>query len=294
MIIEPRKSADEIDRRLSALDDPEFAEVIRAANRDIFHIPEPPAPYWKTRIGLMTLAGLFALAAGYSSYANAPRPIPGIAPHRVARAHPVPTPVKHRSAPVTPHAAPARHAVAAAVAPSEATIRKIRAQLAQERAVAAQARSEALYAQHQAQVAMQERAEARAKAHAQAVAQAHAQAVAQAQVQAQARAEALAQARAEALAQARAQAQAKAQAELVPQSNEDRPAPSSGMSIKPGQAPPPSSPVISTYPVPNAIPPMPGPMDKNCTPSRGGIFIHALNNVGVGGTSVGGLLRLIH
>lgn len=284
MILEPWKSADEIDRRLAALNDPELAELIRAANRNLFNEPAdaPAPPFWKTRIGLLTLAGLCALAAGYSTTAHTPRPLAGTAPRHAARVVPAAKP--NHQAVAVPHraVAPVRHAtpvLAPAVAPSEHVIRKLRAQMVHERAVAEQAQAEAAYARHQA--------------HAQALAQAQAQAQVQAKAEAlaQAKAEALAQARAEEVARQQAQALTRAQSEAV----QNTQATSTETSIKPGDIPPPSSPHMSVYPIPNGVPPVPGPViDPNCTPNRGTIFMRAVDHVRVGGTNVGGLLRLIH
>lgn len=286
MILEPWKSADEVDRRLAALNDPELAELIRTANRELFNEPPdaPPVPFWKTRIGLLTLAGLCALAAGYSAQSHAPRPLVGIAPRHAAHIA-LPVKPKRHIAQVQHHAAPVRHvtpALAPAVAPSEQVIRRLRAQLAQERAIAAQERASALQAQ----------AAASAQAHAHAVAQARAQAQAQAQELAQAKTQAVAQARAEEVARQQAEALTRAQSQAVPVTTQERPV-STDMSIKPGDNPPPSAPSISVYSRPGN--PVPGPViDPNCTPNRGTIFTHALDHVRVGGTNAGALLRLIH
>ena len=293
MILQPWDSAEEIDRRLSALNDPELAELLKALNRDLNGNPESyvseSAPYWKKRIAFVALAGLLAMSAGYSYFAATSHQ-PTRAKHQAAvvvppRHHPKPVvrrvAVKHHATPV----AVVHHRAAVAVpvyapavtAPDEAQIRQARAQLLHERALAAQAEADAARARHQAQLAMQ----------AQAQAQAHAQALAQA------KAEAVAQARTEALARAQAQAQAQAQADA--QWEEQQLQNARDAQIKPGDIPPPASGHMSTYPQPGASAPVPGPvLDPNCTPHRGSMFVRAMDGVRLGGTSVGAVLRIIH
>jgi chemotaxis protein histidine kinase CheA len=291
MILHPWDSAEEIDRRLSALNDPELAELLKTLNRDFTGEPESylsdSAPYWKKRIAFIALAGLLAMSAGYSYFAATSHPTTRSKPHSAAVVPPRHQPkpavrhvaVKHRAAPVVHRrsvVAPPVYAPAV-TAPDEAQIRQARAQLLHERALAAQARAEAARAHHQAQLAMQ--------------AQAQAQERAQAQAQAQAKAEALAQARAEALARAQAQAQAQAQADA--QWEEQRLQMAKDAQIKTG--PPPPSGGISTYPRPSAPGPVPGPViDPNCTPHRGSLFVQAMDNVRLGDTTVGAVLRIIH
>ncbi len=297
MILEPSKSAQEIDRRLSTLNDPELIELLRAGNAGLLGIEDddsytsPSAPYWKRRVGLITLVGLLTMSAGYGyavsvSHTSA-RPKTHAAlvvparhhPKHAAVHHAAPTHhavVAHHAAVAPTHAAPAPavvHPITLA-APNEALIREARAQLLHERALAAQARAETALAQHEAKVAMQARAAAKAQALAEALAQARAEA------------------RAQALARAQAQAQSVTQEELAQQQQQllDN---ASDPQIKPGAAPPASTGRVSTNP--NAGPlPMPGPNDPNCTPHRGSLFGAVLDHVRVGGTNVGGLLRIIH
>ena len=301
MILEPWKDQEEIDRRLSALEDPELAELLRTANRDLFgdEHPEsytsPAAPYWKARIGYIALAGLLSLTAGFSATFSMRHPGTRVVPaapvpaHRHAALGAVPAKRSHHVA-IAPKHHPTIYRAAVAAAPSEVLIRQARAQLLHEQALATQAQAEAVQAQHRAQIAVRAREAAQARAHAEAVAQAQEEALAQA------RAEALAQARAEALAQERAQAQAEAeaqaQAQAQAQAAQAQAAPD--IDVKPGAGPPPTYGHISVYPVGGVPVPVPPPYDKNCTPSRGGIFRGALDHVRVGGTNVGGLLRLIH
>ncbi|MGZ3506012.1 MAG: hypothetical protein ACXWNJ_17300 [Vulcanimicrobiaceae bacterium] len=308
MILEPWKSAEEIDRRLSALNDPELAELLRAANRGLLgndseSYTSQDAPYWKRRIGFIALAGLLAMSAGYASTLLSSHPSEGAKPHAaltvparphfkvavhhavlkrhvVGVAHPrtlvAPVPV----APV--HVAPVRvapvHPVSVA-ATNEALIRQARAQLLHERALAAQARAETARAQHEAKFAMQQQAAAQAWAQAEALAQARAEA------QARAQAEALARAQAENAEAQRAQDQAAQNASDRDIKTPDTPP------INIGRMPYPSTGV----PVPSTgVPgPLPVPIGGNCTPHRGGLFGAVLDHVRVGGTSVGGLLRVV-
>lgn len=296
MILEPWKSPEEINRRLRAINDPELAELLRSANREFLggeteSYASPCAPYWKKRVGLIALAGLLAMAAGYAgsistSHEHArTKPVAAIAParHRVGHA-------------ALPAARPAHHAVAAAhhrsiiaaapaaiaPGPSEALIRQARAQLLHERAVAAEARAQTARAEHQARIALQAQAEARAQAQAEALAQARAEAVAQAH------AEALAQAQAEGLARAQAESAAadRAQEQLLQNASDP--------GIKPGDGPPPATGRIGPAPSANVPLPAPGPVDPNCTPHRGAFLTTVLDHVRVGGTNAGALLRIIH
>lgn len=302
MILEPWKSPQEIERRLAALNDPELEELLRSANREltgakteIFTAPE--APYWKKRAALIALMGLIAMSAGYAgSLSHSPRHT-GVKP--AAAVAPVRRPAGHaaRHVAAVPRIAPShraavphqRAAVATVVAapapvqPSEALIRQARAQLMREREIAAQARAQTAIAEHNAKVALR--------------AQAAAQAQAQTEALAQARAEAVAQAKAEELAQSQAQALARAQQEAIDaeRAQEQAVQNASDPNIKPGEGPPPSSGRISTYPSAGVPVPAPGPVDPNCTPHRGSLLVNTvLDHVRVGGTSVGGLLRLIH
>jgi hypothetical protein len=304
MILEPWKSAEEIDRRLAAINDPELAELLRNANRELQGEPEsytsPSAPYWNKRIAFIALAGLFAMSAGYSASVATlrERPHTGLKPRAAAaiipQRHRTPR-ATHRAAalphPAARNAAPAVHRTAVAVAPaapSEAQVRRARAQLLHEQALAAQAvaqaRADAARAHHEAQLAMQKQAEANAQALHEALAAARAQA----------RAEAIAQARAEALARADAiqiqQAERQAlqiQQQILLQNATDP-------NTKPGYGVPPAGGRIDTIPAPNVPVPVPGPIDPNCTPHRGSLFNTALDHVRIGGTSVGAVLRLIH
>jgi hypothetical protein len=295
MILHPWNSAEEIDRRLSALNDPELAELLKTLNRDFTNDPESyvseSAPYWKKRIAFIALAGLLATSAGYSYFAATSHQ-PARAKHQAA----VVVPPRHHPKPAVRHAAQKHHAAPVAVvrhrtavappvytpvvtAPDEAQIRQARAQLLHERALAAQARADAARAHHQAQIAMQAKAQAQAQARAEALAQA--------------KAEAVAQARAEALARAQAQAQAQAQQQADAQWEEQRLQMAKDAQVK--QGPPPPSGGMSTYPRPSAPAPVPGPvLDPNCTPHRGSLFVRAMDNVRLGDTSVGAVLRLIH
>lgn len=294
MILEPRKSAEEIDRRLAALTDSELADLLRNVSRD-FHDDEPEvyapasAPYWKKRIALVALAGLMAMSAGFSAAVSPvrerpqapPKHIPAIAAARHHRAQR--PPVRQRTAAVTQHRA-AVH-VAAAIAPaaqSEALVRRARAEMLHEQVLAAQAqaeaRAQAAAAHREAQLAMQARAEANAQALKEALAQARAQA----------RAEAIAQARAQALANAQAQQLEAAQQQALLENATDA-------NIKPGAGVPPTTGHMGTIPNPNNPVPAPGPvLDPNCTPHRGAFFNSLLDHVRVGGTNVGAVLRLIH
>ncbi len=293
MILHPWNSAEEIDRRLSALNDPELAELLKTLNRDFTGDPESyvseSAPYWKKRIAFIAFAGLLAMSAGYSYFAAAahsparvkhhaalvvpPRHHAKMAVRRIAvKHHAAPVPIVHRRTVIAP---PVYAPVV--TAPDEAQIRQARAQLLHERALAAQAQADAARAHHQAQLAMQAQAQAQAQARAQALAQA--------------KAEAVAQARTEALAREQAQAQAQAQADA--QWEEQR-LENARESTKPGVIPPPPSGHMSTYPQPNAPAP-PGPViDPNCTPHRGSLFVRAMDSVRLGDTSVGAVLRIIH
>jgi|GEM_PF-4148588 len=309
MILEPTKSAEEIDRRLCALHDPELAEVLRAANPGLLgNEPDsyisPSAPYWQRRVGLIVLAGLFAISVGYgySNYANNEHASPRTKSHAAAA---VPVRAKHhqqvavRRAAIKRHAAPATHAAAVVVpqrvapvrpvsapAADEALIRQARAQLLHERALAEQARAETAQARHQAELAMQAKAQAQARANAVALEQALAEA------RAQARAEAVARAQAQAQAEAAQAAQAEREQEWVVQN-------ASGSGTKPGIGPPTDTHHVSTYPVPGGTLPGPGPIDPNCTPHRGSLFGSslagaALSQVRVGGTNLGAILRIVH
>src|SRR5579872_2670524 len=151
MILEPRKSAEEIERRLAALHDPELADLLDDLNRrfsgdeDPQSYTSPSAPYWKRRIALVALAGLLATSAGFASTVTLLRekndtkprtPVPLIAPKHRAKAAVVYAAPKHRVL-VTPHsnvetphsaiAAPVR--IAPVTAPDESAIRQMRAQL---------------------------------------------------------------------------------------------------------------------------------------------------------------------
>jgi hypothetical protein len=299
MILEPSKTAEEIDRRLSALTDPELAQLLQAAGRSLQdNDPDSytslSAPYWKRRIGLVALAGLLALSIGYgyngalapshqSARPKAQRALASpVRRHRkVALHHNV---AKHQAArivPAEPRTKPAPVApIVVAPAPNEALIRQMRAQLLHQRTLQEKAQADAARAQHQAKVAMQARAQA----------------------QEQALHEALAQARAEALAQARAEALARAQAESADAARAQEWAVqnASGEGTKPGAPMPPANGHLSTYPNPNTPPaPGPGPIDPNCTPHRGSLFTTmltgaVLSHVRVGGTNAGELLRLVH
>ena len=290
MIIEPSKTAEEIERRLSTLNDPELAELLRtlgpgllSGDAETSEEPEsytsPDAPYWKKRIGFSVLAGLLAMSTGFAytvatSHSNVRAPHAAIAAAAVSH-HQKPAahhraPLHHRAPAPRAHAAIAPvHAIAAA--PDEPQIRQARAQLLHEYALAAQARAQAARAEQQAKFALQQRADAQAWARAEALAQARAEA------------------RAEALEKAQAQdAQARERAEEQAVQNAQDP------SIKPGESTPPSGTGrISTYPIPGAPIPMPGPIDTNCTPHRGSLFGSVLDHVRVGGVPVGGLLRLV-
>src|SRR6185437_4214781 len=205
MILEPRKSAEDIDRRLNALTDAELAELLASLNRE-FHDNEPEsysspsAPYWKKRIALVALAGLMALTAGFSAAVSTVRDRPAAPPKRIPPValrhhHASSLPVRRKIAMQVPaHRAAAPLHAAIAVAPSEALVRRARAALLHEQVLAAQAqaeaRAQAAQAHRQAQLAMQARAQANAQALNEALAKARAQA----------RAEAIAQARAQALA----------------------------------------------------------------------------------------------
>jgi hypothetical protein len=295
MILEPKKSAEDIDRRLAALTDAELAELLASLNRE-FHDNEPEsyaspsAPYWKKRIALVALAGLMALSAGFSAAVSTVRERPAAAPKHVPPVAALPhhrasaLPVRHKIAPPVPahRAAAPLHAALAPVAPAEAVVRRARTALLHEQALAAQAqaeaRAQAAQAHHQAQIAMQARAEANAQALREALAKARAQA----------RAEAIAQARAQALANAQAQQLEAAQQQALYDNARDP-------NIKPGSGIPPAAGGMSTIPNPNNPAPAPGPvLDPNCTPHRGAFFGSVLDNVRVGGTNVGAVLRLIH
>jgi hypothetical protein len=303
MILEPSKSPEEIERRLSALNDPEFAEYLRAANPGLLgnepnSYTSPAAPYWKRRIGFVVIAGLFAMSAGYGyvGVSNNSHPNARAKPHAAAIAPPRRhakvavrrNTVKHQTA-VAVHprsvVVPAHRISTPAVtapSPNEALIRQARAQLLHERALAAQARADAARAQHQAKLAMQAQAQAQARANAVALSQALAEARAQARAQALARAQ----------AQAEQEAQAQREQDWVVQN-------ASGSGTKPGVGPPPDSHRISTYPDANVPLPGPGPIDPNCTPHRGSLFGAALtsavlSHVRVGGTNAGAILRMVH
>lgn len=289
MILEPRKSTQDIDRRLAALTDPELAELLRGVNREFRdNDPEsyapPAAPYWKKRIALVALAGLMAMSAGFSAVVSTVRERPQAQPKLAPPALATP---RHRTAsPRTPArraAKPVHAALAIApVAPSEALVRRARAALLHERALAAQAQADAraqeARAHREAQLVMRARAEANAQSLEQALAQARAQA----------RAEAIAQARAQAVANAQAQALEAAQQQTLLENATDA-------NIKPGAGVPPATGHMNTIPNPNNPVPAPGPvLDPNCTPHRGAFFNSMLDNVRVGGTNVGAVLRLIH
>lgn len=307
MILEPRKSPQEIDRRLSALHDPELAELLRAHAGDLASTAEsyvsPSAPYWKKRIGYLTLAGLLAMSAGYASVYTSSHHGSRTKPHAIAITPPTHRHASravahsraavHHAAPVAQHRAKIApvHAVQA-VGPSEAMIRQERAQLMHERAVAAAARADAARAQHLAQLALQAKAQAQARAQAQAQAEAIAQE--RAQEQAQAQAQAYAQARAQAQAQAQAEALARAQAQAIERAQQQALQNATDPNIKPGDGPPPDVGRISTTPSGSVPLPAPGPIDPNCTPHRGALFNSVLDHVRVGGTSVGSLLRIVH
>lgn len=290
MILEPSKTAEEIDRRLCAINDPELAALLRSLNRG----PDDPedytstsAPYWKRRIGFLALAGLLAMSVSFG-YTNAvsrshattrakARTVPAVAVRRHHKAAIHRIAVKHR-APVAHHVAAGMPVPAIAPAPNEALIRHARAQLLHERAMAAQAQADAARARYEAKLAMQARAQA----------------------QEQALREALAQARAEALAVARAQALQREQAEALEQRQQEQLQQAQrDPQIKPGDTPPADSGRISTYPRPGAPVPMPGPIDPNCTPHRGSLFgavitSAVLSHVRVGGTNAGALLQFVH
>ena len=265
MILEPSKSAQDIDRRLVALTDAELAELLRSVNREFRESePEsytsPSAPYWKQRIALVALAGLMAMSAGFSAAVSTVHERPSAPLHRV----PAPT-VRHRIAPRMPvrHASvPVHTAIAAApIVPPEALVRRARAALLHEQALAAQAeaeaRAQAARAHLQAQLAMQARAQANSQALKEALAQARAQA----------RAEAIAQARAQALANAQAQQLEAAQQQTLLEN-------AAGSGVKPGAGVPPTTGHMGTIPTPNNPVPAPGPvLDPNCTPHRGAFFI---------------------
>lgn len=292
MIFRPWTDPEEIDRRLSALDDPELVELLRAANRRLTEsgadYTAPNAPYWKTRIALIALAGLAALTSGYFAGVR-PHAVPPAPPqhrqHHTARLVRHAKPVAHAAPPAPAHrrAALAPLHTASAAAASEALIRRTRAQLLHEHAIAVQARAEAARAHHQAVLAMQ----AQAKANQQALEAALARA------RAQARAEAIAQAQAQALARAQAQAAAERAQEQALQNATDP-------NIKPGAGAPPDTGRIWSGAPPNLPMPAPGgpaggPIDPNCTPHRGSFLINAvLDHVRVGGTNAGALLQLIH
>jgi hypothetical protein len=302
MILEPSKTAEEIDRRLSALHDPELEDLLRAANPGLLgnephSYTSPAAPYWNRRIGLIVLAGLFAMSAGYGyvgsvsvSHLNARAKARAAAIVPVRRRAKVA--VRYRTA--KPHVAAVTHArpvvaplpVVSAPSQNEALIRQARAQLVHERALAAQARADAARAQHQAKLAMQAQAQAQARANAVALSQALAEA------RAQARAEALARAQAQSTQEQAESARQQQEQDWVVQN-------ASGSGTKPGIAPPSDSHRISTYPAPGAPLPGPGPIDPNCTPHRGSLFGAALtgavlSHVRVGGTNMGAILRIVH
>lgn len=287
MILEPWKSAEEIDKRLAALNDPELAELLRRENPSLLRTRaeepelEPPTRVRKKHLTFMALAGLLAMAAGYASAfiglhqaqtKALPIAIPVQTQRHVVRAVHVrtvrraPVPIRHAAAAVAVPVAPVQH-----IDTSSALIAQARAQIAHERALAQQAERHAALAQHNAQVAMQ----AQERAQAQFLAQA------QARAQTQARAEA---AQAEAQARLNSEAYARQQEQTV--QNEQDP------SIKPGDTPPTGG-TGSTYPTGAQPVPMPGPVDTNCTPSHGSIFRSMLSHVRVGGTNVGNLLRMV-
>ncbi len=280
MILEPSKSAEEIERRLSTIRDPELAELLKSFKREPSpsdapndiepdDYVSPSAPYWKRRIGLIALAGLLAMSVGYgynsatstSRAGGHVKPLPAAAvvpprPHRKIAVRPIAAPrsaVQHHAA-VVPARVPAP-------APDEAMIRQVRAQFVHQRALTEQAQADAARAHHQAKLAMQARAEAQERA-----------------LEA-----ALGQARAEALAAARAEALAREQAEsALQQQQEQAEANAQDPQIKPGDAPPASTGRISTYPNPSNPAPMPGPvLDPNCTPHRGSLFQNVLTSAAI-------------
>jgi len=301
MIIEPRKSAEEIDRRLSALTDPELSEMLKDLNQgllghDLDSYTSPYAPYWKRRIGLLALAGLFAMSVGFGAVAFQPQPHSH--PQAKAATHPavVPPPRTHkvavrhkavkRIAPPLVYHAPV---IGPAVVPDEAAIRQARAQLLHERTMATQAEARVAQAQHQAKLALQAQAAAQARAHAQAVAQAQAEAIAQQ------RARALSQAQAQAQAQD-PQARADALAREAAEQDWVR-AHTSGPGTKSVDVPPGDNGRLSTGPSPRVPLPMPGPVDPNCTPHRGSLFTSlvttaVLSHVKVGGTNLNAYVQL--
>lgn len=279
MIIEPGKSADEIERRLSALNDPELIELLKTVNRGLLgteadseSYTSPAAPYWKKRIAAIALAGLVAMSAG-AGYAVSqsgarhsvqPKPRAAAAVVRPRRNHRVVAVHHHAAAPqrAAALAVPAAPVVApvrvAAPAPNEALVRRARAELLHERALVAQ-----------------EKMELRAQAAAAAWAQA------------------------EAVARARAQAQAEAQAEATARRTQEEQAAQNADTARDQQTQdavtqPPDTGRIATNPSAGYPLPLPGPVDTNCTPSRGGLFGAVIGHIRVGGTTVGGLLRLIH
>ena len=311
MILEPWKSAEEIERRLSALTDPELAELLRTANRDLFgdeseSYTSQSAPYWKRRIGFMVLAGLLAMSAGYASVLLSTHPSPQTKPHVAgavpARQHPKVAvhhttfkhnvaAVVHRTLVAPVHVVPA-HVASMPVAPvrvapmhplspapDETLIRQARAQLLHERMLAARARADATRAEQQAKVAMQQQAEAQAWAQAEALAQARAEARAQ-EAQAQAEAQRAADLRYEEQMAQNSQARDIKTPDTPPMNVGRVPNPMSGEGVP------------STGPVPG--PGLPGPIGGNCTPHRGSFFGAMLDQVRVGGTSVGGVLRIVH
>ncbi len=276
MIIEPRKTAEEIDRRLSAFTDPALADLLEDLKRgfagdDSESYTSASAPYWRRRIGFVALAGLFALSAGYASIATASHTALRAKP-RAAAAIPAPRHrkaairrlvVKRKTALAKAIVTPAIHAAPAA-AQNEALVRHLRAQLLQERTPAAREKARAIDTHHQTAAAMQA-----------------------AMAREWARDEALAQARAEARAEAVASAQADdaAAQERAHDRAVDDAAQTAGT--------PPSNPGrVTSYPG-GAPLPIPGPIDTNCTPHRGSLFGTMLQHVRIGGTSVGGLLQLV-
>lgn len=268
MILEPKRSAEEIEQRLSALNDPELAELLEDLKRGLRgdeseSYTAESAPYWRRRIGVIALAGLFALSAGFASVFTAthssvrakPRTaaaLPAARHHKTATRGRIAA--KHTIVHVTPaRVAPAIH-FAPVVAPHEALVRQVRAQ--------------APHVQHRVTTAMQA-----------SMAREWAQAEALAQARAEARAEAVESARAEDAA-----AQQRAHDQAVDQAN--------GSVVRPSDSPPSTNGGITTYP--NGAPlPLPGPVDTNCTPHRGSLFGTMLDHVRVGGVNVGGLLRLV-
>jgi hypothetical protein len=262
MILEPRKTAQEIDERLSALNDPGLAELLvdlnrgfssqEPANEGTESYTSPDAPYWKRRVGFVVLAGLFAMSAGYASIATASHPAAPRAKPKPHAALPAPLP-RHAQ----PRIALAVHHAAAAAVPDEAQIRQARTQLLHESVLAAQARAQTAQAQQQARFAMEQAVMARSWAHAEAVAQARAEA----------KAEALARAQAESVA-----ARAQAQDEVLQNASDP--------DIKPGDMPPSGTGRMPTYPSGGPLPApgrMPGPIDTNCTPHRGSLFQTVIN-----------------